>query len=99
LAKEAPVNWEVLTNLGSAAACVATVALFLTYLIRAKSSQDKLDTTRLETMKALGESCHVHQAMLMDRMKESLERSTHAIERNNEMMGRAVQALQDRGGG
>lgn len=95
-----PVDWSIISSLGSASAAVVVVVLFLRHLNSERKSCDERETRRLEVIKQMNDS-HVAQCtMCIDRvaqtearMLECIDRNTVSGDRNTKVIGQTLELM------
>ena len=87
------MDWSIVSSLGSAAAAVIVVLLFLRYLNTERRSCDKREAAQFDSLKNIGADCHQHAARREERMIECIDRSTSASDRNLEIQGQVLEVI------
>ncbi len=84
---------EGIDALGQTAPVVIVVSIFLGYMQKARSSQDKIEDRRIDELKRIGQACHTHHEEMMKQMSSALFLTTEALDRNARALGECVGAL------
>ena len=84
---------EIISALGPTIGVVVVVGSFLTYMLKARASQDKIEDHRIEELKLIGQACHTHHEEMITQVIGTMVRVTDALDRNSQVLGQSIEAL------
>ena len=87
------MDWSIVSSLGSAAAAVIVVLLFLRYLHTERRRCDKREARQFASLKTSGPGCDQHAASREQLILECVDRSTSASDRNLEIQGQVLEVI------